>query len=261
METGDEAEPVEIWLEAMKTAAADALEIPESHFFLKERRRMRNRQETGEQYNKTTNKKIYRDVIEGDLKFRVNLSDYLDSGLFLDARKKRALVRLEAGGKRVLNLFAYTCSLSVAAAIGGARQVDSVDLSNTYLEWGKLNFAFNGLALSEKLTLTRSDVLQFLDRPETKRSRWDIIIIDPPSFSNSKKMRETLDIRRDYRELIAKSLMLLSPEGTLYFSTNAKGFNLQNGDFPDFIIKDLRPSLVDEDFKGKRIPVCYKFSK
>jgi 23S rRNA G2069 N7-methylase RlmK/C1962 C5-methylase RlmI len=259
-EGSDEAES-EIWLSAMKTAAAKALEIPESRIFLKERRRIRHRQETGDQYDKINDKSYYKTVIEGNLKFRVNLSDYLDTGLFLDGRKKRALIRTEAEGKRVLNLFAYTCSLSVAAAIGGANQVDSVDLSNTYLEWGKLNFALNGLSLSDKLTFIRNDVLQFLDQAKARKSRWDIIILDPPSFSNSKKMLETLDIRRDYRELMDKCLTLLSPGGTLYFSTNAKGFRLRDEDCPGFIIKDLRPELTDEDFREKRIPACYKFSK
>jgi 23S rRNA G2069 N7-methylase RlmK/C1962 C5-methylase RlmI len=262
-ESGNHVDSPEIRLSAMKTAASKALEIPESRIFLKERQRMRNRQEAGNQYGKINDRGFYRDVIEGDLEFRVNLSDYLDTGLFLDGRKKRALIRIEAEGKRVLNLFAYTCSLSVAAAIGGASQVDSVDLSNTYLEWGKLNFALNGIPLSDKFSLIRTDVLQFLDQPKTKKSLWDIIILDPPSFSNSKKMPESLDIRRDYRELISKSLTLLSPGGTLYFSSNAKSFHLQDEDkdFPGFIIQDLRPSLVDEDFKGKKIPACYKFSK
>ena len=260
-ENGDETVQDEIWPRAMKNAVAKALEIQESRIFLKERQRMRNRQETGNQYNKINNRSFYRDVIEGDLKFRVNLSDYLDTGLFLDARKKRAFIRLEAAGKRVLNLFAYTCSLSLAAAIGGAKQVDSVDLSNTYLEWGKVNFALNALPLSDKFPLIKSDVIHFVNQAMLRKSRWDIIILDPPSFSNSKKMQEALDIRRDYRDLIGKSLTLLSPAGTLYFSTNAKGFHFQNEDFPNFIIKDIRSSLVDEDFKGKRIPSCYEFSK
>ena len=251
-------EPPGIWLAVMKAAAAKALEIPENRIFFRERQRIRHRQETGNQYNKINDKSFYRVIIEGDLKFRVNLSDYLDTGLFLDARKKRALIRHEARGKRVLNLFAYTCSLSVAAAIGGAKQVDSVDLSNTYLEWGKVNFALNALPLSDKFSIIRSDVIQFVNQDKARKSRWDIIILDPPSFSNSKKMQETLDIRRDYRELLGKSLSLLSPAGTLYFSTNAKGFHFQNEDFPGFIIKDLRPSLVDEDFRGKRIPACYQ---
>jgi len=265
-ENRDEAVPDEIWLRTMKAAAAKALEIPESRIFIKERQKMRNRQETGNQYNRIKGKSFYRDVIEGDIKFRVNLSNYLDTGLFLDMRKKRALLRNEAGGKRVLNLFAYSCSLSVAAAIGGARQVDSVDLSNTYLEWGKINFALNSLPLSDKFSFVRNDVIQFINQAILRKSRWDIIILDPPSFSNSKKMQETLNIRRDYRNLIGKSLSLLSPVGTLYFSTNAKGFHFQNDDFTgfnikDLRIKDLRPSLLDEDFRGKRIPACYEFSK
>jgi 23S rRNA (cytosine1962-C5)-methyltransferase len=260
-ENGDETGHDEIWLRAMKNATTKALEIPESRIFLKERQRMRNRQDTGNQYNKIRNKNFYRDIIEGDLKFRVNLSDYLDTGLFLDSRKKRAQIRLEAKGKQVLNLFAYTCSLSVAAAIGGAKQVDSVDLSNTYLEWGKVNFALNGLSLSDKFSFVRSNVIQFINQVILRKSCWDIIILDPPSFSNSKKMQETLDIRRDYRELIGKSLTLLSPGGTLYFSTNAKGFHFKNEDFPGYSLKDLRPSLVDEDFRGKRIPACYAFKK
>jgi len=257
----NEAGQDEIWLRAMKTAAAKALEIPESRIFIKERQRMRNRQKTGNQYHKINDKSFYRDVIERDLKFRVNLSNYLDTGLFLDARKKRALFRLESEGKRVLNLFAYTCSLSVASAKGGARQVDSVDLSNTYLEWGKVNYALNGLPLSDKFSFVRSDVIQFINQAILRKNRWDIIILDPPSFSNSKKMPETLDIRRDYRNLIGKSLTLLSPGGTLYFSTSAKGFRFQNENFPGFIIKDLRTSLVDEDFKERRIPACYAFSQ
>ena len=259
--TGEEEKS---WLPAMKDSIARALDIPESHIFLKERRRMRGRQETGNQYGRMSGQNFYRDVREGDLSFRVNLSDYLDTGLFLDARKKRALIRSGAAGKRVLNLFAYTCSLSVSAASGGARQVDSVDLSNTYLEWGRINFALNGLDdsyLKGTLPLIRSDVLQFINQAAKKGARWDLIILDPPSFSNSKKMRGTLDIRRDHRELIQRCLSLLSPGGTLWFSSNAKGFNLESGDFPDFTISDVGKDLADEDFKRGKFPRCYIFAK
>ena len=257
----------------MKAAAASALNIPESHIFLKERQRMRGRQNTGAQYGRVSAQNFYRDVREGDLSFRVNLSDYLDTGLFLDARKKRALIRREAEGKRVLNLFAYTCSLSVCAAKGGAAQVDSVDLSNTYLSWGRINFALNGLeagyppeadssgvcASANSNLLIRSDVMQFIGRAAKSALRWDLIILDPPGFSNSKKMRGALDIRRDYRELIRRCLSLLNPGGTLWFSSNTKGFHLEDGDFPGLIIKDMGKELVDEDFRGKRIPACYTF--
>ena len=251
----------EAWLLSMRAAAAKALGIPESHIFLKERRRMRHRQE-GAQYDRVSNMSFYRDVHEGDLRFRVNLSDYLDTGLFLDSRKKRALIRSSAAGKRVLNLFAYTCSLSVCAAKGGARRVDSVDLSNTYLEWGRVNFALNGLAHdADETAFIRSDVIQFITQAAKERVQWDIIILDPPGFSNSKKMRGTLDTRRDHGELIGRCLSLLSPNGTLWFSSNARGVNLVDGDFPNCTVQDIKTTLTDEDFKGKRIPACYTLSR
>jgi len=251
------------WLASMKAAASGALGIPESRIFLKERRRMRQRHHEANQYERVAMQSFYRDVQEGDIRFRVNLSDYLDTGLFLDSRKKRALIGSQAAGKRVLNLFAYTCSLSVCAARGGARQVDSVDLSNTYLEWGKVNFALNGLKADYDegaLSLIRCDVLQFIKEAAKDKRRWDIIILDPPGFSNSKKMRGTLDIRRDYRGLIDGCLALLAPGGTLYFSANARGFELSGEDFPAFTVKDCRPALLDEDFRGKRTPACYALS-
>ena len=234
---------------------------------------MRNRQETGVQYQKVSGLGFYCDVHEGDLSFRANLSDYLDTGLFLDARKKRAIIQNEAAGKRVLNLFAYTCSLSAAAAKGGALQVDSVDLSNTYLEWGKVNFALNGfqaalmdgkdysrLNKTEKYFLIRADVLLFLQHAKRAGVKWDLIILDPPSFSNSKKMTGTLDIRRDHGELIQSCLSLLRSGGKLWFSSNAKGFALDAADYPLFTVKDMKDQLLDEDFRGKKIPLCYTFT-
>jgi 23S rRNA G2069 N7-methylase RlmK/C1962 C5-methylase RlmI len=256
-----EKDDEETWLGAMKSAAARAINIPESRVFLKVRQRMRHRQEEGLQYGKAGGINFYRDVREGDLSFRVNLSGYLDTGLFLDARKKRALIRAASSGKRVLNLFAYTCSLSVCAAKGGASQVDSVDLSKTYLEWGKVNFALNRLQIADSFSFIRGDALQFINHAGKSGLHWDIIILDPPSFSNSKKMRGTIDVRRDHLELIRKSLSLLSPGGTLWFSSNAKGVRIDTGDFPDLEVKDRGKELVDEDFRGKRMPVCYTLVK
>jgi len=275
------------WLFAMKSAAARAINIPESRVFLKIRQRMRGRQEDGLQYGKISGRNFrtgeiaerhlcngnnavrhyYRDVHEGDLVFRVNLSDYLDTGLFLDARRKRALIRAAATGKRVLNLFAYTCSLSVCAAKGGASQVDSVDLSKTYLEWGRINFALNGLEAhnAEALgnyaiggsNLIRTDVIQFINQAGKSGLRWDLVILDPPSFSNSKRMKDTLDLRRDCLGLIRKCLSLLSPGGTLWFSSSTKGIKIDAGDFPGIDVRDRGKGLVDEDFRGKRVPACY----
>jgi len=260
----DEAEE-ENWLLAMRESAARALGLKMSCIFLKTRQRMRQRQEAGIQYDKISGKSVYRDVIEGDLSFRVNVSDYVDTGLFPDARKKRAVIRSEAAGKSVLNLFAYTCSLSVCAAKGGAFQVDSVDLSNTYLDWGKVNFVLNGLneglGEQDKFGFIREDVSQFISHAARKGKRWDLIILDPPSFSNSKKMKGTLDIRRDHRELIQRCLSILSPKGTLYFSSNAKGFRLDDTDFPSYKIREITEKLRDEDFLGKKIPACYVFEE
>ncbi|MDR1565709.1 MAG: class I SAM-dependent methyltransferase [Treponema sp.] len=251
------------WLELMAASVSKALDIPINRVFLKERRRQRRRQEGGAQYERIGQANVWTTVHESGARFKVNLSDYLDAGLFLDARKKRALLRSQAGGLRVLNLFAYTCSLSVCAALGGARQVDSVDLSNTYLDWGRVNFALNGLdaknAGPSRFNFIRADVLPFLEEARRARCSWDLIILDPPSFSNSKKMKASLDIRRDYKGLIGRCLALLTLGGRLYFSSSAKGFRLPP-EFPGFKIRDLQAALTGEDFKGKRTPTCYELT-
>lgn len=263
----------ETWLSAMKAAIAGATGIDEKRIFIKERRRLRHRQDSENQYGRISTLNFYTDATEGDLRFRVNLSDYIDTGLFLDSRKKRALLRGEARRKRVLNLFAYTCSLSVAAAAGGAMHTDSVDLSNTYLEWGRINFALNKMearcvdidefyrSVSIGNCLIQGDAMRFLAGAARKKLLWDIIILDPPSFSNSKKMSGILDIRRDGATLIRSCLPLLGRGGTLWFSSNAKGFRLNDADFPDYSVKDIGNELVDEDFLGKKTPVCYTIVK
>jgi 23S rRNA G2069 N7-methylase RlmK/C1962 C5-methylase RlmI len=256
------------WLAAMEEAISRALDIPSDSIFLKERARQRGKA----QYEKIRSRHEARDVMEGGLRFRVNLSDYLDTGLFLDHRKTRSLVRELSPGKRVLNLFCYTASFSVYAAAGGARSVDSVDLSNTYLDWAKTNFALNnlealpvspgvlcaGTAPLPPCRLIRGDVLRFLGAASSLR--WDLIILDPPAFSNSKKMAGALDLKRDHRSLIDRCLALLSPGGRLIFSANAKGLALNPEDFPGTPLEDMREALRDEDFVGKRIPAVYSFT-
>jgi 23S rRNA G2069 N7-methylase RlmK/C1962 C5-methylase RlmI len=199
----------------------------------------------------------------------VNLSDYLDTGIFPDRRLLRAKIREEAAGKRLLNLFAYTCSLSVYAAAGNAAGVDSVDLSNTYLDWGRRNFVLNGFELGNEkgppaFRFIRADVFRFLEEKRKQGASWDCIVLDPPAFSNSKKMRGTLDIRRDHRELIGQCLALLAPGGKLWVSVNARGFKLAEGDLPgltSFKFIDVTEKLRDEDFRNHRIPVCYVFER
>lgn len=265
----DEAEESR-WLSAMRKSCAEALNLPEASIFLKERRRLRG----DDQYERLSDASVLREVTEGGLRFRVNLSDYLDTGLFLDHRRTRALVREEAAGKRVLNLFCYTASFSVHAAAAGASEVDSVDLSNTYLDWAAGNFAANGFsavrlspedytaqkAPSAPLRLVRADALRFLQEAAKRRMLWDLIILDPPTFSNSKKMAGTLDIRRDHQDLIALCLSLLAPGGRLWFSTNAKGFKMDEGAFPAAQVKDMTLQTVDEDFRGRKVRACYTFT-
>ena len=247
-------------------AVSAALKIDQSHIFIKERRRMRQRHIDAKQYQKISGTGFTRNVYEGEMKFIVNLSDYLDTGLFLDSRKKRAMIKSEAGEKRVLNLFAYTCSLSIAAALGGASAVDSVDLSNTYLNWGKANFELNDLETGElsggkPFSFIREDVMEFITKAIKTKEKWDIIILDPPSFSNSKKMRGSLDIKRDYIDLIHRSLTLLNKGGKLWFSSNARRINFMEEDYPGCRITNMQKILIDEDFIGKRTPICYIIEK
>jgi 23S rRNA G2069 N7-methylase RlmK/C1962 C5-methylase RlmI len=267
-----------LWLALIQEAISETLKIPGERIFLKERKRQRGKA----QYEKQQSENFTRDIHEGDLTFRVNLSDYLDNGLFLDRRKLRALIRSEAEGKSVLNLFCYTASLSVAAAKGRALLVDSVDMSNTYLNRAALNFTLNGFrtyslnperlardtAWQERLShapgsalppcsLIRADALRFINGAVKAGFRWDTIILDPPAFSNSKKMRGTFDLKRDYRELVSQCLKLLAPGGTLYFSANTGNFRMDTAIFPRVLIENIRHRLIDEDFKGRKTPTSY----
>ncbi|MDR1596988.1 MAG: class I SAM-dependent methyltransferase [Treponema sp.] len=258
------------WLGSMGEAISRVLDIPLNRIFLKKRSRQRGKA----QYERITGCGEFRDVREGGLLFRVNLSEYLDTGLFLDHRKTRSLIRAIAPGKRVLNLFCYTASFSVYAASAGARSVDSLDMSNTYLDWAKTNFTLNNLearqitprdlvdnkAALPSWRLIPAEAIRFLEGAIAAGLSWDIIILDPPAFSNSKKMSAILDLKRDHRNLIGQCLKLLSPEGKLLFSANAKNFTLNRPDFPEAEIEDLQEKIRDEDFSGKRLPAVYSFT-
>ena len=181
------------WLEAMIQAAAQVVGVSQDKVVAKTRMRQRG----SDQYEKQeTQDSITGIVQEQGHKFFVNLSNYLDTGLFMDHRPLRKIVEQEAHGKAVLNLFCYTASFSVYAAAGGASRVDSVDLSNTYLAWGEKNFSLNGLTDAEKYRFTRSDVAQFL---KESHDSWDIIVLDPPTFSNSKKTKDTVILDAEVR--------------------------------------------------------------
>jgi 23S rRNA G2069 N7-methylase RlmK/C1962 C5-methylase RlmI len=261
------------WLEAMASAISGSLDIGPERIHLKRRKRQRGQ----DQYDRIAEVGATREVTEGGLRFRVNLSDYLDTGLFLDHRATRALVRAEAAGKRVLNLFCYTAAFSVHAAAGGALEVDSVDLSNTYLDWAAVNHGLNGFdtvrvepeafgpgghpaqPIPGRFRLIRADALRFIAEAAKAGRTWDLIVLDPPTFSNSKKMEGTLDVRRDYADLIDGCLAITAKGGKLWFSTNARGFRLDAADFPGVAVTDVKAKTVDEDFRGRTLRSCYTF--
>ncbi len=186
----------------------------------------RARQEGKSQYTKqsTASKRFI--VQEGQAKILVNLTDYLDTGLFLDHRQMRLRIAKEARGKHFLNLFSYTSTASLHAALGGAASTTSVDLSNTYLNWSRENFVLNGLTVDhadEQHMFFASDCFEWL---KEGHEQYDLIFIDPPTFSNSKKFYGTFDIQRDHVSLLKRAMNRLSSEGTLYFSNNYRGFEL-----------------------------------
>lgn len=197
-------------------------------------------------------------VSENGLKFIVNLSDYLDTGLFLDHRITRRMVKEMSKEKRVLNLFSYTGSFSVYAASGGASKVVSADLSKTYLQWGERNMQLNipGYAAHESI---HADVKQFLKK--IPPASFDLIIMDPPTFSNSKRMEDFLDIQRDHPELINDSIRCLSDEGLLFFSTNFTKFRLETEKIKAGEIKDITRQTTAFDFEGKLKRQCFRIKK
>ena len=198
-------------------------------------------------------------VHENDLKFIVNLSDYLDTGLFLDHRITREMVKSESAGKKILNLFCYTGSFSVYAAAGGASQTVSVDLSNTYLNWTERNMQLNGFIDPSKYKYVHADVIKYLATlPE---DYFDIVILDPPTFSNSQRMDEFLDVQRDHVKLINDCLKGLKKNGVLYFSTNSRKFLLDKGKINSASIKDITKATTPFDFEGKLFRYCFRIEK
>lgn len=197
---------------------------------------------------------------EGGLLFEVNLSDYLDTGLFLDHRSTRALLRVLAKGKSFLNLFAYTGAASVYAAAGGAKFTTTVDMSNTYLEWAQRNFELNGL-LDKHQEFERADVLAWVREKRHSRERWDLVFVDPPTYSNSSKMgKRTWDVQRDHAELLIGVSRLLTRTGAIVFSCNLRTFK------PDveMLAKagvqmvDITAKTIPEDFeRNQKIHKCY----
>jgi 23S rRNA (cytosine1962-C5)-methyltransferase len=217
----------------------------------------RQRQRGLAQYEKTGQLGRPQVVQEAGLLFEVDLFSYLDTGLFLDHRLTRQQVRDQAAGKRVLNLFAYTGSFTVYAAAGGAASTTSVDLSNTYLAWGRRNLQLNELDTPHH-TFVRSDVFRSLEQAHRQQDRFDLIILDPPSFSNSKKMQQTLDVQRDHPRLIEACLDLLAAGGELLFSTNRRRFRLDPTLADSGICVEITRLTLPEDFQRHPAHRCWR---
>lgn len=253
------------WLSEICASLSDALGIERSHIVCK----IRRHEKGGSQYSKenssqgaeknsalqNAHSQIAGNVFENGSIFFVNLSDYIDTGLFLDMRKMRALVKSRSQGKRVLNLFCYTSAFSVAAAAGGAVAIESVDLSNTYLEWSKKNFSLNGISGKCEFKFFRSDVFEFLEESVRAEKRFDIIILDPPTFSNSKKTRADLDLNRDWSALANLCTKLLDEEGALFFSTNSRRLSFDKNLLEEnehLEIAEITQESIDADFEQKK---------
>jgi 23S rRNA (guanine2445-N2)-methyltransferase / 23S rRNA (guanine2069-N7)-methyltransferase len=241
----------EVWLDRMVEAAAAELGVPPERTFLKVRRRQRD----GGQYEKVDARRALVTVQEGDLAFEVNLSDYLDTGLFLDHRTTRSLVRAEAAGRRFLNLFCYTGSFSVAAAAGGAATTTSVDLSNTYLDWTRTNLARNAFKDAGRHRIVRDEARAFLEhRARRGEAPFDLVVCDPPTFSRSAKSEMPWDVDRDHAALLELVARNLAPGGVVYFSTNFRRFRLAEERLAaTYTIREITRRTIPEDFRNDRI--------
>jgi 23S rRNA (cytosine1962-C5)-methyltransferase len=243
------------WLEGCLPVITRVLGIPDERIYFRQRQRKAGRHG---QYEKLNSEQEFFEVREGGLQFLVNLSDYLDTGLFLDHRITRGMVKEEARDKRVLNLFCYTGSFSVYAAAGGAAMVHSVDLSRTYLDWAVKNMGLNGL-LNASSSFIHADVKQHLDL--LPPDYYDLVVMDPPTFSNSKRMKDFLDIQRDHVELLNKALISMRTGAVMYFSTNFRKFQLDRENIRASSIRDITGATTPFDFQGKLFRFCYRILK
>jgi 23S rRNA (guanine2445-N2)-methyltransferase / 23S rRNA (guanine2069-N7)-methyltransferase len=235
-------------------AIAEVLEVPREQIVVKRRERQRGRA----QYEKLDRSGEELQVREGPARFLINLHDHLDTGLFLDHRSTRAMVRELAAGKHFLNLYAYTGTATVHAALGGAESTTSVDLSRTYLDWARRNLALNGFEGPEHVGV-RADCRTWL---RSDRGRYDLIFLDPPTFSNTKGLEDTLDIQRDHVELIRLCVDRLNDDGMLLFSTNSRRFRLDEDALSDLEIQDISRKTLPHDFeRNPRIHRAFRITR
>nr|WP_255724091.1 class I SAM-dependent methyltransferase [Terrimonas ginsenosidimutans] len=244
------------WMEKTLTVVSELLSVDKENIFLKLRQRKPGRLGQYQRVDVSQNEFV---ATENSLQFIINLSDFLDTGLFLDHRTTRQMVRDKSEGKKVLNLFAYTGSFSVYAAAGGASEVVTADLSNTYLKWAERNMVMNGFEDPAKYRFEQTDVMQYLKT--LPADHYDIIVMDPPTFSNSKRMDGILDIQRDHVSMINDCMRALKKDGVLYFSTNARTFVLDEKSIQASSLKNITKATTPFDFEGRLFRWCYYLVK
>lgn len=223
-------------------ALPEVLGVPRENLFVKQRQGGLSR------YPRLSGTERFETVTEAGLRFLVNFTDRFDAGLFLDHRPMRAMIRREAAGKSFLNLFCYTGSATVAAAAGGATRTTSVDLSSRYVEWTRRNLEANGLA-GRTHEVLEADALRFLEKD---RGTYDLVYMDPPTFSNSKSMTGTLDVQRDQVALIRLAVARLAPAGVLLFSNNNRRFKIDRDALSDLVVRDITRQSIPPDFTRSR---------
>lgn len=234
-------------------AAGEALGVPPERVVT----RLRQRQKGQKQYERLDDAGDRFAVEEFGLRMLVNLSDYLDTGLFLDHRDTRRMVAAEATGTRFLNLFSYTGAFTVHAAAAGCRESVSVDMSAPYLAWAEANLRENGLD-SPAHRMVRDDVLAWLEHAPRREPPFDLVVCDPPTWSTGKRMTGTLDIQRDHVALLERVLALVRPGGVVYFSTNRRGFVLDPAAFEGCQLEDITDRTMPEDFRGTAIHSAWR---
>jgi 23S rRNA (guanine2445-N2)-methyltransferase / 23S rRNA (guanine2069-N7)-methyltransferase len=245
-------------LAGLLAAIPKVLGIAPDHVFLKIRRKQKNT----DQYQKLADNRHFHVIEENGCHLQVNFEDYLDTGLFLDHRPIRLMIQQQAKGKRFLNLFAYTGSATVHAAVGEAKATTTVDMSNTYLTWAKANLALNNTVGEHEFI--QANCLEWLEK-EAKQSfprEYDLIFLDPPTFSNSKRMDDVFDVQQDHVQLIQHAMALLAPTGILYFSTNFRRFVLDKQGLSMLQIDDITAQTIPEDFsRDPKIHFCWRIRK
>lgn len=243
-------------LDSIREQLAKALHLPQDQVIIKHRRRQRGLS----QYEKQQEWAPSFIVNERGLCFEVNLGRYLDTGLFLDHRDTRQMIRERANGARFLNLFAYTGSFTVYAAAAGAESTVTVDMSKTYQAWSRRNLLHNRLA-DPRHDFVQCDVFAFLERMRGSRTRFDLIVLDPPSFSNSKRMSASFDVQRDHPELLRGTLGLLASGGELFFSNNRQGFRLDPAVAELADVSEITDQTVPQDFSRHKPHRCWRMRR